>query len=40
MVDYEQILEYIVQSLSEFTIEFDIDEAMGKMELREVPKVN
>lgn len=38
MVDYEQILEEIVQSLSEFTIEFDIDEAMGKMELREVPK--
>ena len=38
MVDYEQILEDIVQSLSEFTIEFDIDEAMGKMELREVPK--
>ncbi len=38
MVDYEQILENIVHSLDEFTIEFDIDEAMNKMALREVPK--
>ena len=38
MVDYEKILENIVHSLNEFTVEFDIDEAMSKMVLREVPE--
>jgi hypothetical protein len=38
MVNYEQILENIVDSLSELTLEFDIDEVMSKMELREIPK--
>jgi len=38
MVDYEQIIENIGHSLNELTIEFDINEAMDKMVLREVPK--
>lgn len=38
MVDYEQILENIAHSLNELTIEFDINEAMSKMVLREVPE--
>ncbi len=38
MVNPEQIIEDIIQSLNEFTFEFDIEDVKGKMVLREVPK--
>lgn len=38
MVNPEQIIENIIQSLNEFTFEFDIEAVMKKMVLREVPK--
>jgi hypothetical protein len=38
MVNPEQIIEDIIQSLNEFTFEFNIEDVKKKMVLREVPK--
>jgi len=38
MVDYEQIIQGIIQSLKNFSFEFDFGEVKSKMELREISK--